>query len=269
MLDTLAGKKYISFVDGFSGYNQIQITLEYQDKTTLTCPWDTYAYRVLRFGICNAPATFQRAVLGIFSNLTHDCVEVFMDDFLVYGETFQEDLDNLAKVLKRCQETNLALSHEKCRMILTKGVVLGHIISQARIEVDPTKISVFSSLSPPKNQKEVRSFLGHVGYYRRFIKYFTKIFAPLFKLLVKNVNFIWEDSYQNAFEDLKLRLSETPILRGPNWTLPFHINTDASDSALGVVLGQKEEPLHYAIYFISKNLTPGKFNYTVTEKNFS
>ena len=179
-----------------------------------------------------------------------------MDDFSIYGETFQEALDNLEKVLKRCQEANLALSHEKCRMMFTKGVVLGHIISQAGIEVDPAKISVISNLSPPKNQKEVRIFLGHAGYYRRFIKDFTKLAAPLFKLLVKDVNFIWEDSCQKAFEDLKLKLSETPILRAPNWTLPFHISTDASDSALGVVLGQKEEQLHYAIYFISKNITP-------------
>lgn len=191
-----------------------------------------------------------------------------MDDFSVYGETFQEALDNLAKVLKRWQETNLAWSHEKCRMMFTKGVVLGHIISQAGIEVDPAKISIIWNLSPPKNQKEVRSFLGHAGYYCRFIKDFTKIVAPLFKLLVKDVNFIWEDSCQSAFEDFKLKLSETPILRGPNWTLPFHISTDASNSALGAVLGQKEEKLHYAIYFISKNLTWADLNYTVMEKEF-
>ena len=150
-----------------------------------------------------------------------------MDDFSVYGET----LNNLEKVLKRCQEANLALSHEQCRMMFTKRVVLGHIISQAGIEVDPVKISAISNLSPPKNQKEVRSFLGHAGYYCRFIKDFTKLAAPLFKLLVKDVNFIWEDSCQKAFEDLKLRLSETPILRAPNWTLPFHISTDASNLA--------------------------------------
>ena len=113
MLDTLTSKKYFSFLDGFSGYNQIQITPGDQEKTTFTCPWGTYAYRVLPFGLCNAPATFQRVVLGIFLDLTHDCVEVFMDDFSVYGETFQEALDNLEKVLKTLQETNLALSHEK------------------------------------------------------------------------------------------------------------------------------------------------------------
>ena len=114
----------------------------------------------------------------------------------------------------------------------------------------------------------MRSFLGHAGYYHRFIKDFTKLATPLFELLVKDVNFIWEESCQKAFEDLKLKLSKTPILRGPNSTLPFHISIDASDSALRVVLGQKEEQLHYAIYFNSKNLTPAELNYTVTEKEF-
>ena len=140
--------------------------------------------------------------------------------------------------------------------MFTKGVVLGHVFSQARIEVDLAKIEVITKHSPPQTQKEVRSFLGHAGYYHRLIKDFTKIVAPLFKLLVKDVNFIWDDSCQNALDDLKLKLFDTPILRGPNWTLPFHISTYASDSALGVVLGQKEGQQHYAIYFISKNLTP-------------
>jgi hypothetical protein len=102
VLDTLAGKRYFSFLDGFSGYNQIQIAPKDQDRTTFTCSWGTYAYRVLAFGLCNAPIALQRVVLGIFSDLTHDFVEVFMDDFSVYEDTFKEALDNLEKVLIRC-----------------------------------------------------------------------------------------------------------------------------------------------------------------------
>lgn len=120
VLDTLAGKKYFSFLDGFSGYNQIQVAPGDQDKTTFTFPWVTYAYRVLPFGLCNALAKFQRAVLGIFSDLIHDCVEVYMDDFTVYGNTFEEDLENLERFLRICKEANLSLSHEKCFMILQK-----------------------------------------------------------------------------------------------------------------------------------------------------
>eukprot|EP00253_Pinus_taeda_P026709 PITA_26709 len=122
VLDTLAGKKYFSFLDGFSGYNQIQVAPEDRDKTTFTCPWGTFAYRVLPFGLCNAPATFQRAVLGIFSDLIHDCVEVYMDEFTVYGDSFEEALANLEKVLIRCKETNLSLSHEKCFMMFIEDI---------------------------------------------------------------------------------------------------------------------------------------------------
>jgi hypothetical protein len=267
VLDTLAGKKYFSFLDGFSGYNQIQVAPEDQDKTTFTCPWGTFAYRVLPFGLCNAPATFQRAVLGIFSDLIHDCVEVYMDDFTVYGNTFEEALANLEKVLVRCKETNLSLSHEKCFMMFTEGIVLGHHISGDGIKVDRSKVEVISKLPVPNCQRDVRSFLGFTGYYRRFIENFTKIASPLFKLLTKDCEFKWDPECQSAFEALKTRISEAPILRGPNWKLPFHISTDASDTALGAVLGQKDL-IPYAIYYTSKNLTPTELNYTVTEKEF-
>jgi hypothetical protein len=162
VLDSLAGKKYFSFLDGFSGYNQINIALEDQDKTTFTCPWGTYAYKVLPFGLCNAPATFQRAVLAIFADLVHECVEVYMDDFSVHGDSFDKSLKNLEKVLIRCIETNLSLSNEKCFMMLTEGVVLGHHISSPGITVDPTKIQIIVNLPKPK---DVRRFLGYAGYY--------------------------------------------------------------------------------------------------------
>ena len=140
VLDTLAGKSSFSFLDGFSGYNQIRIALEDQDKTTFTCPWGTYAYNVLPFGLCNAPATFHRVVLAISVDLVHDCVEVYMEYFLVYGNSFEHSLENLEKVLKRCIEANLSLSNEKCFMMLNEGIVLGHYISSQGIKVDPSKI---------------------------------------------------------------------------------------------------------------------------------
>eukprot|EP00253_Pinus_taeda_P024101 PITA_24101 len=266
VLDTLARKSSFSFLDGFSGYNQIRIALEDQDKTTFTCPWGTYAYNVLQFGLCNAPATFQRVVLAIFADLVHDCVEVNMDDFSVYGDSFEHALTNLEKVLKRCIEANLSLSNEKCFMILNEGIVLGHYISSQGIKVDPSKIQIIVNLPIPKTQKEVRSFLGYASYYRRFIEHFSRIALSLFKLLARYVPFNWNDNCQQAFETLKEKLSTTPVLKGPNWNLPFHIFTDASDTAVGASLGQKEESFHYSIYFISKNLTPAEVNYTVTEK---
>jgi hypothetical protein len=168
-------------------------------------------------------------------------MEVYIDDLTVYRNTYQEALENLEKVLIRCQEMNLSLSHEKCKMLLTKGVVLGHHVSSERIKVDPAKIEVIIRLPPPKTRKEVRSFLRHAGYYRRFIENFTKIVAPMFGLLIKDVDFVWTEHCQTAFETLKAKLSVAPIIRGPNWNLPFHISTYASDTTIKGVLGNKED----------------------------
>jgi hypothetical protein len=153
-------------------------------------------------------------------------------------------------------------------MFLTEGVVLGYHVSSKGIKFDPAKIEVIVRLPPPKTQKEVRIFLVHVVYYWRFIENFTKIVAPMFGLLIKDVDFVWTEQCQTAFETLKAKLSVAPVLRGTNWTLPFHISVDASDTAIKGVLGQKEDQQSYAIYFLSKNLSPTELNYTITEKEF-
>jgi len=139
-----------------------------------------------------------------------------MDDFSVYGNSFEHALQNIEKVLKRCIEANLSLSNEKCFMMLNAGIVLGHYISSQGIKVDPSKIQIIVNLLIPTNHKEVRSFLGYASYYRRFIEYFSKIASPLFKLLAKDTPFNWNDNCQQAFETLKGRLSTTPVLKGPN-----------------------------------------------------
>jgi hypothetical protein len=151
-------------------------------------------------------------------------------------------------------------------MLLIEGVVLGHHVSSEGIKVDTAKNEVIVILPPPKTQKEVRIFLGHDGYYRWFIENFTKIVAPMFRLLIKYVDFVWTEQCQNSFETLKAKLSVAQVLRGPNWTLPFHISIDASDTTIGGVLGKKEDHQSYAIYFVSKNLSLAELNYTVTEK---
>ena len=153
-------------------------------------------------------------------------------------------------------------------MLLKKGIVLWNHVSSQQIKVDPTKIELIVGLPSPKNQKEVRKFLGYASYYQCFIENFTKLVAPMFKLLTKDSKFQWIESCQNAFEILKAKLSLAPILRGPDWSLPFHISTDASDTSIGGVLGQKERQAPYAIYFIIKNMTPTELNYTITEKDF-
>jgi hypothetical protein len=150
-------------------------------------------------------------------------------------------------------------------MMMTEGVVLGHYVSVDGIKVDSTNIELILKLSTPHTQTEVHSFLGCVGYYRRFIEKFSIIVAPL-HALTGNVEFQWSDKCDVAFAEIKRLLSTTPMLRGPNWKLPFHISSDASDVAIGVVLGQEEYNKPYVIYFISKNLTHAELNYIVTKK---
>jgi hypothetical protein len=188
-----------------------------------------------------------------------------MDDFTSYGTNFDQDLRNLEKVPERCIATRLCSSHDKCHMMMIGGVVLRHYVSAIGIKVDPTKIEVILKLPTPRTQTEVRSFLGCAGYYRRFIEFFSRIVSPLHDL-TGNVEFQWFDKCDVAFAELKRLISTTPLMRGPKWKLPFHISSDVSDVSIGDVLGQEEDMKPYAIYLISKNLTPAELNYTITKK---
>ncbi|RDY02570.1 Retrovirus-related Pol polyprotein, partial [Mucuna pruriens] len=150
-----------------------------------------------------------------------DCMEVFMDDFTVYADSFQACLSNLSKVLKGCIDTNLVLSFEKCHFMVTEGIVLGHLVSNRGIEVDKAKIDVITSLPNPTSVRDVRSFLGHTGFYRRYIKNFSNLAMLLSKLLQKDVKFNFDQPYIKAFQELKIRLTSAPIFQAPNWDLPF------------------------------------------------
>ncbi|RDX64963.1 Retrovirus-related Pol polyprotein, partial [Mucuna pruriens] len=237
MLEKLAGKSHYCFLDGFSGYMQIHIAPEDQHKTTFTCPFGTFAYTRMPFGLCNAPSTFQRCMMSIFSDLLQDCMEVFMDDFTVYADSFDACLNNLSRVLKRCIDTNLVLNFEKCHFMVTEGIVLGHLVSNRGIEVDKAKIDIITSLPNHASVREVCSFLGHASFYRRFIKNFSTLALPLSKLLQQDVEFNFNQPCIEAFQELKSRLTSAPVLQAPSWDLPFELMCDASNSAIGAVLG--------------------------------
>ncbi|KAL4363682.1 hypothetical protein GQ457_04G024510 [Hibiscus cannabinus] len=266
MLDRLARKQFYCFLDGYSGYNQIAIAPEDQSKTTFTCPYGTFAFRRMPFGLRNAPATFQRCMTAIFSDLNEDCLEIFMDDFSTFGEDFDNCLSNLEKVLKRCKETNLVLNWEKCHFMVDEGIVLGHKISSKGMEVDKAKIEVISKLPPPTTVKGIRSFLGHVGFYRRFIGDFSKITKPLCSLLEQGRPFEFNDDCTKAFNLLKQKLVIAPIVEPPDWKLPFELMCDASDYAVGAVLGQRKGKIFHPIYYAIKTLNDAQVNYTTTEK---
>ena len=266
LLERIFGNPFYCFLNGYSGYFHIEISAIDQEKTTFTCPFGTYAYRRMPFRLCNAPATFQRCMLSIFSDMVERIMKVYMDDIMVYGGSFEECLINLELVLHMCIEKILVLNWEKCHFMVNHWIVLGHIISNRGIEIDKAKIELISKLPSPTNVKTVRQFLGHAGFYRRFIKDFSKIEKPLYKLLEKDAKFSWNGDCQRSFKELKSYLTTAPIVRAPNWQLPFELMCDASDLAIGAVLGQREEGKPYVVYYASKTLNETQRNYTTTKK---
>nr|GFB63639.1 reverse transcriptase domain-containing protein [Tanacetum cinerariifolium] len=226
MLERLSGNEYYCFLDGFSGYFQIPIDPRDQEKTTFTCPYGTFAYQRMPFGLCNAPGMFQRCMLAIFHDMVEKTMEVFMDDFSVFGNSFKNCLSHLDKMLQRCEDTNLSLNWEKSHFMVKEGIILGHKISKNRIEVNRAKVDVISKLPHPTTVKDC-------------IK---------------------------AFQTLKKKLTEAPILIAPNGDLPFELMCDASDFAIGAVLGQRHEKHFKPIHYASKMMNDAESNHTTTEK---
>ncbi|GKB89279.1 reverse transcriptase domain-containing protein, partial [Tanacetum coccineum] len=209
MLECLAGNEYYCFLDGFSRYFQIPIDPQDQEKTTFTCPYGMFAYRRMPFGLCNALGMFQRCMMAIFHNMIEETMEVFMDDFSVFGDSFSYCLFHLDMMLKWCEDTNLVLNWEKCHFMVKEGIVLGHKISKNGTEVDRAKVDVIAKLPHPTSVKGVRI-------YRRFIQDFSKIARPMTYFLEKETSFIFSEECIEAFEILKKKLIEALILVSPD-----------------------------------------------------
>nr|GEV23081.1 DNA-directed DNA polymerase [Tanacetum cinerariifolium] len=241
MLERLAENEYYCFLDGSSGYFQIPVNLKDQEKTTFTCPYGMFSYRRMHFGLCNALGTFQR-------------------------NSFETCLSHLEKMLKWCEDTNLCLNWEKSHIMVKEGIVLGYKISKNWIEVDKAKVEVIAKLPYPTTVKGIRSFLGHVSFYRRFIQDFLKIARPMTRPLEKDTSFFFSKECVEAFQTLKRKLTKASILIALDWDLPFELMCDASDFAINVVLGQRQEKHFRPIHYASKTMTEAESNYTTTEK---
>nr|GEX72760.1 reverse transcriptase domain-containing protein [Tanacetum cinerariifolium] len=224
------------------------------EKTTFTCPYGTFAYRRMPFSLSNAPRTFQRCMMAIFHDMIEKTIEVFMDDFLVFGDSFLSCLSHLDTMLQQCEDTNLVLNWEKCHFMVKEGIVFGHKILNNRLEVDRAKVYFIAKLPHPTTVKGVRSFLGHAGFYRRFIQDFSKIARPMTHILEKETPFLFSKDCIDSFETLKKNLTEAHILVFPNWNLPFELMCDASDFAIGVVLEQRPIEGHHDANFTAKGI---------------
>nr|GEW18266.1 reverse transcriptase domain-containing protein [Tanacetum cinerariifolium] len=243
--------------------------LSVEEKTALITvlkSHKTFAYRRMPFGLCNTPGTFQRCMMAIFHDMIEKTIEVFMDDFSVFGNSFQSYISHLKWMLKRCEDTNLCLKWEKSHFMVKEGIILGHKISKQGIEVDKAKVDVITKLPHPTMVKGIRSFLGHAGFYRRFIKDFSKIARPMTRLLEKDTPYIFSQVCVEAFQTLKRNLTEAPILIAPDWDMPFELMCDASDFAIGAVLGQRQDKNFRPIHYASKTMTAAESNYITIEK---
>nr|GEX27588.1 reverse transcriptase domain-containing protein [Tanacetum cinerariifolium] len=232
----LSRNEYYYFLDGFSGYFQIPIDPKDQEKTTFMCPYGTKT------------------------------MEDFMVDFSVFGNSFETCLSHLEKMLKQCEDTNLCINWEKSHFMVKEGIVLGHKISMNGIEVDKAKVDVIAKLPHPTTVKVIHTFLGHAEFYRQFIQDFSKIARLMTRLLKKDTPFFFSKECVEAFQTLMRKLTEAPILIAPDWDLPFKLMCDASDFAIGVVLGQHHEKHFRPIHYASKTITKAESYYTMTAK---
>jgi transposase InsO family protein len=266
LLDSLGGATVFSSIDLASGYWQIRLGPDEAPKTAFRTHFGHYEWRVLPFGLCNAPATFQALMNNVFSNRgLGKYVAVYLDDILIYSRSPQEHVQHLREVLTVLREQRLFARVDKCHFNKSELKYLGHVVGAEGIKVDPSKIAAVTAWPQPQNVSEVRSFLGLATYFRRFIQGFSTLARPLYALTRKvgdRPSWVWDATCTASFEGLKSALTEAPVLALPDWSKPFEVVTDASVHGTGAVLLQERHPVSYD----SKRFSPAEYNYDTGEQ---
>eukprot|EP00731_Ephydatia_muelleri_P012465 Em0006g1359a len=266
-LDTLAGSKLFSTLDLATGYWQVEVADEDKEKTAFSTPEGLYQFEVMPFGLCNAPATFQRLMDKVLSGLKWYSCLVYIDDIVVVGDSFENHLYNLVGVLKRLREAGLKVKPSKCSLCQREVQYLGHVVSTEGISTDPTKVEAICNWPTPTCKQEIQRFLGLANYYRRFIKNFSSIAKPLQRLTEKNNMFHWNELCQSAFDELRRCLVSSPVLAYPDYSKCFVLDTDASDVGIGAVLSQpSEDGSERVIAYASRSLSRQEQRYCVTRR---
>lgn len=264
--DSLSGAKWFSTLDLCSGYWQVEMDESDKEKTAFYTRRGLYQFKVMPFGLCNAPATFERLMERVMQGLQWETLLIYLDDIIIFSSSVSEGLRRFEEVLIRLRTANLKLKSKKCHLFQQEVNYLGHVVSAEGIGTDPDKITAVKSWMTPKCATEVRSFLGLCAYYRRFIKEFSRIAKPLHRLTEKGRAFLWDDNCQEAFEGLKQSLTSAPILIYPVPGESFILDTDASDLAIGAVLSQMVGGVEKVIAYGSKTLSKSERNYCVTRR---
>ena len=265
-LEALGGAQWFSTLDLASGYWQVGLTERAKKKSAFVVRGGLYEFNVMPFGLCNAPATFERLMERVLSGLQWEILMLYLDDVIVYAGTVKEEIDRLRVVFQRLRGANLKLKPSKCSLFQRSVKYLGHVVSNKGVHTDPDKIAVVAEWPVPVNIEEVRSFVGLASYYRKFVKGFAEIAKPLHQLTGKNVKFAWSPEAEQAFQELKSRLIAAPILAYPMPEGDFVLDTDASQHAMGAVLQQVQDGETKVIGYASKTFSKEQRNYCVTRK---
>ena len=265
-LDMLAGKQWFSTLDLASGYCQISLSQEARIKTAFATHSGLFQFKVMPFGLCNAPATFERLMDRVLQGLRWSRCLVYLDDIISFGSTFGDALDNLTLIFEKLRSYGLQLKSTKCHLFQTSVPFLGHIVGRRGLECDPVKIEGIKSWPVPDCLKSVRQFLGFVGYYRRFIPNFADIVTPLVALTGKDVPFVWEPVCSTGFYTLRESLNHALILAFPTETGQYILDTDASNFSLGGVLSQIQDDVQCVVAYCSRALQPSQLRYCTTKR---
>ena len=265
-LDALSGGKYFSAFDLRSGYFQVSMDERDKEKTSFVTRSGLFQFKVLPFGVTNGPATFQRLMDLTMVGLNYNILLVYLDDIILMSRTVSEHLDRLVMMLDRLRSAGLKLKPSKCNLLQKTIHFLGHVVSDNGISTDPEKVEAVQDWLVPCNVTEVRGFIGLCSYYRRFVKNFAEIADPLHALTGKRASFHWDDRCQDAFEELKIRLTTTPILAMPRDDGEYRLDTDASGEAIGAVLSQVQDGEEKVVAFASRLLSHSERNYCVTRR---
>lgn len=266
-LDTLAGSRWFSTLDLLSGYWQVELAEEDRQKSAFCTTEGLYEFKVMPFGLCNAPATFQRLMDLVLAGLQWSHCLVYIDDVVVLGGSFSEHLQNLQAVFVRLRKAGLKLKPKKCAFFQTEVSYLGHIISRDGVSPDPAKVDKVAKWPTPNSARAVQQFLGFANYYRRFIRDFAQIAKPLHKLTERGATFAWTEACEAAFTELRQRLTTAPLLAFPDFSRTFILDTDASEAGIGAVLSQvDDEGRERVIAYASRVLSKPERRYCVTRK---
>ena len=265
-IDALSGSCWFSTLDLASGYWQVEVAEKDRPKTAFTTGSGLYQFTVMPFGLCNAPATFERLMERVLSGLPWEVCLLYLDDIIVHAATFEAELERLRSVFTRLREAGLKLSPKKCHLFKKRVVFLGHVVSEEGVSTDPEKIKAVREWPTPTSASALRSFLGLCSYYRRFVHGFANVAAPLHRLTEHDRAFVWTSECDVAFHQLKQVLAQAPVLAYPTSEGAFILDTDASNTGIGAVLSQKQGEEEKVIAYFSRSLTKSERQYCVTRK---